>query len=428
MTAARQPRSPRTLPRATLAVLLAATCALAGLRWSGRLDRTAPRLSWTPTAPQVAVSGTLHIVVGARDDRPGLGALELTVDGRRVADIGDAQRVSPGGEASAGGAGGVADREMPVYAVDLDTSDFDEGPHTVAITAADRALPANRATVAWTLVFDRTPPALTVPPGPLAVRQGGVIAAVIEADEPLAEAAATIGDRTVPLYPLDGPRRWRLLAGVGVDEGADGGLTATVEAADDAGNTSVATIAVQVEQVDWPRGGYVALSPGQERAQSEEARRHTAREKRRAAYATAEPRQLWSGPFVRPAPGPVTSPFGKVREYSTGLRRHHLGLDIANAPGTPVVAAAPGVVVLAEELAIYGNAVIVGHGQGVFTSYNHLQTIAVAVGERVQRGQLVGTMGSTGQSTGSHLHWGMVVGGLAVDPRPWLERELAASP
>ena len=77
-------------------------------------------------------------------------------------------------------------------------------------------------------------------------------------------------------------------------------------------------------------------------------------------------------------------------------------------------------VTLAEELHIYGKVVILSHGQQVSSSYNHLHTIEVEVGDHVERGQVIGRMGSTGQSTGSHLHWGMVANGIAVDPAEWM--------
>jgi murein DD-endopeptidase MepM/ murein hydrolase activator NlpD len=91
-----------------------------------------------------------------------------------------------------------------------------------------------------------------------------------------------------------------------------------------------------------------------------------------------------------------------------------------------VKAPAGGIVTLAEELHIYGNAVIVKHGPRVSSSYNHLSTIGVAVGDVVEAGDVVGEVGSTGQSTGPHLHWGMVVGGVAVDAEQWSDRDFDA--
>ena len=123
----------------------------------------------------------------------------------------------------------------------------------------------------------------------------------------------------------------------------------------------------------------------------------------------------------------MTSPFGKYREYNTGVRRHHYGTDIANVIGTPIYASNRGTVTLADMLHLYGNAVILNHGQGVSSSYNHLSKIQVKVGERVEKGQRIGLMGATGQATGSHLHWGMVVNGVAVAPEEWTERDFSST-
>jgi murein DD-endopeptidase MepM/ murein hydrolase activator NlpD len=87
-----------------------------------------------------------------------------------------------------------------------------------------------------------------------------------------------------------------------------------------------------------------------------------------------------------------------------------------------VVAAAAGVVALAEPLAVRGNAVIIDHGAGVLSGYYHLDRIVVNAGQTVAQGELIGEVGSTGLSTGSHLHWELRVGGVAVLPSEWVER------
>ena len=87
--------------------------------------------------------------------------------------------------------------------------------------------------------------------------------------------------------------------------------------------------------------------------------------------------------------------------------------------GTPIYAASDGEVLVAELLFIMGNHVIVSHGQGVASAYSHLTDIAVKPGQWVHKGQLLGTMGTTGQSTGPHLHWEVVVGGNKIGPEQW---------
>ena len=124
-----------------------------------------------------------------------------------------------------------------------------------------------------------------------------------------------------------------------------------------------------------------------------------------------------------PVEGRKTSDFGRYRSYSDGSRKHHYGTDYAAVTGTPVLAAAAGTVTLAEEQIIYGNVVIVDHGHGVSTSYNHLNAITVRKGDTIGMSDQVGEVGSTGQSTGPHLHWGMTVDSVSVNAEQWLETD-----
>lgn len=135
----------------------------------------------------------------------------------------------------------------------------------------------------------------------------------------------------------------------------------------------------------------------------------------------------WTGVFTRPLSSEfqVTSPFGTRRSYNGGpVASFHEGQDFGAPAGTVVMAPAPGVVVLAETLAVRGNAVILDHGAGLHTGYWHLSQIAVNVGQHVKRGEKIGEVGTTGLSTGTHLHWEMRIGMTPVNPLTWLERVL----
>jgi murein DD-endopeptidase MepM/ murein hydrolase activator NlpD len=133
--------------------------------------------------------------------------------------------------------------------------------------------------------------------------------------------------------------------------------------------------------------------------------------------------RYFDGLMGLPSTGAITSQFGTRRAYNGGtLDTFHSGTDFAGAPGSLVVAPAAGVVVLAEELPVRGNATIIDHGWGVTTGYWHQSEIYVKVGDVVSAGQIIGTVGSTGRSTGPHLHWEMWVGGVQVDPMQWVQQ------
>lgn len=131
----------------------------------------------------------------------------------------------------------------------------------------------------------------------------------------------------------------------------------------------------------------------------------------------------WRVPFRLPAPGVITTEFGSARSVNHGpIGDPHTGADVANALGTPVIAAAPGRVSWVGEMPIRGRSVIIDHGAGVLSGYHHLDGVEVAVGALVEAGEVIGSIGSTGLSTGPHLHWELTVWGINVDPLTWTER------
>lgn len=134
-------------------------------------------------------------------------------------------------------------------------------------------------------------------------------------------------------------------------------------------------------------------------------------------YRTVSPERLWRGPFTRPVAGTeAPTGFGARRIINGKPRAPHGGADYAAAKGTPVVAANGGRVALVADYFFPGRLIVLDHGLAVYTLYFHLDTVAVTDGELVDRGQIVGTVGSTGRATGPHLHFGALVGGARVDP------------
>lgn len=118
--------------------------------------------------------------------------------------------------------------------------------------------------------------------------------------------------------------------------------------------------------------------------------------------------------------GRVTSSFGYRRDPFSRRVRHHDGVDISAKKGAPVLATARGRVVKAEYISEYGNSVIIDHGDGLETMYAHLSAINVNRGETVGRGDSVGLVGSTGRSTGNHLHYEVYLFGRTVDPSKYM--------
>ncbi|MDJ0737158.1 MAG: M23 family metallopeptidase [Nostocaceae cyanobacterium] len=153
-------------------------------------------------------------------------------------------------------------------------------------------------------------------------------------------------------------------------------------------------------------------------------------QKVREFKALVTPQKYWNGSFVQPNRGRISAIYGVRRYYNGKFAKnyYHRGVDYAGASGSPVVAPAAGRVALvgkvSEGFRVHGNVVGIDHGQGVASIFMHLSRTNVTEGDLVKPGQLIGAVGSTGASTGPHLHWGLYVNGKAVDPVSWRFNEI----
>ena len=342
--------------------------------------------------PGTFVRGSALAAVIVSDDRTGVASVVATVDGEPI-------------EIAGGG-------------VTLDPS-RGEGPHVLEVVAKDRR--GREARRSWPFITDNVGPALQVARSSRSGAQGRTTLLFVRTSEPVDSVQVNgLGSRR-ELVRIDG-NLWRAQLGISA-ELAPGVQTMTVSAQDAAGNASQEEVELVIAETDFPRGGLIQLSPAQIEARKNRPGLEEASRRRREAFATDVAGSLvWTGPFAMPVPGAIlTSPFGKVRDYSDGGVSRHLGTDYAAPLGTPVAAPADGVAVLAESMSIYGLVVILKHGPEIATSYNHLREMAVQPGDVVKRGDIIGKVGSTGQSTGPHLHWGMHIGGFAVAAEQFLE-------
>lgn len=133
------------------------------------------------------------------------------------------------------------------------------------------------------------------------------------------------------------------------------------------------------------------------------------------------PERYWQEPLEAPIPGCITSPFGVTRYHNgkpTG--EYHAGLDQRGAMGSPIHAIAAGKVKIVHKFELRGGTVAIDHGQGLESIYLHMSNFAVKDGDQVKQGDVIGYVGSTGRSTGPHLHWTLYANGLPVTPLQWI--------
>lgn len=256
--------------------------------------------------------------------------------------------------------------------------------------------------------------ALTVILAPEKPQQGDTIRVIIEAEANSEYPTVSMGARDYPVFPLpEVPGKYRaLLPTTPLD--TPGKLVIQVR-----DGQTVRNLAVWLEDRDFPTQSIRLTGSGALPATEIELTRV------REFKNLVTPEKFWQGTFLRPSPARVSSLFG-VQRYINGKfaeNYYHRGVDYAGEVGSPVYAPAGGRVALvgreAEGFRVHGNTVGIDHGQGVLSIFLHLDEIMVEEGEQVLPGQQIGTVGNTGASTGPHLHWGVYVNGVAVDPVPW---------
>ena len=382
------------------------------------LESTPPILELSGIEDGEKYKGEAVLVIAVSDQRPGLGSLTVQIDDNPPQPLG---LVTNDGS-----------HTSPHTFWTLDTATLTDGEHRISVVATDKSLRKNSTQQQLEFLVDTTPPKLQVPAQSRHVGQGRTLAIFVQTDEPVSEVTGTIFkgtnfNRAITFYPIGSNTLYRGLVGIAVRHPPKN-YPLTLKATDLLGNIAEQTLEIQVLKTEFQRGGYIILSPAKQKLMMDKSKSREDNEKRGIAYTLAnkEAAQFWEGKSIRPAEGRLTSPFGKYREYNTGVRKPHYGTDIASNVGTPVHAANHGIVTLAESLHLYGKSVVINHGQGVSTSYSHLSELRVEPGDRVKKGQLVGLMGATGQTTGPHLHWGMVVNGVAVAPEEWIENDFSS--
>ncbi|PLX42533.1 MAG: peptidase M23 [Deltaproteobacteria bacterium] len=246
------------------------------------------------------------------------------------------------------------------------------------------------------------------------VRVGDIFS--VEESFPAGTKSASISFKgvTLPLMP-DGSGRWSALAGVDL-ESVEGPAPLTITHTLSGGETYSEEVPLNIlprvfrEQHITVDDSKVFLSE-EDRARANKENREI-----RAALAKTTEERLWKSPFALPIEGRHSSPFGLQRYYNGEKGSYHSGLDIAAAKDSEIYASSEGRVALVGDYFYTGNTVFLDHGLGLYTAYFHMETVAVKAGDLLKAGDLIGGVGSTGRSTGPHLHWGVYVGGVKVDP------------
>lgn len=395
----------------------------------GKLEGDRPTLSVTPQPVAIGRQTVFNLVM--EDKGSGLKDVKVTVEqaGKTFSVL--AETFEPGTSRT--------ERTITLAAVSLGLQD---GPALLRVQVRDRSWRGgNPRVLEASIPVDTRPPVVTVLSRFHYLNQGGAGLVVFRASEPLARCGVRVGERFFDGYPLGGDGGWGVLFAVAHDASAQ--VSVTLEAEDAAGNSVRTRFPCSVRPRKFRHDSirlteeflqrilpyFQERDPGL-KGDLQEVFLRVNRELRAANDRTLEDicrdtarQPLWSGSFLRMANSKRMAGFADRRTYLWKDRaideQVHLGVDLASLVMSPVEAANKGRVVFAGELGIYGNTVVLDHGWGLFSIYSHLSQISTTVGQVVEKGERLGTSGSTGLAGGDHLHFGMMVKGVFVNPIEW---------
>jgi murein DD-endopeptidase MepM/ murein hydrolase activator NlpD len=326
------------------------------------------------------------------------------------------------------------------------------GSATLTVAADDYALrnflKGNRTEVSKDFAFHIQPPKLEVISGQHYINQGGSECVVYRVSDDAEVSGVQVGSHFFPGYPVEGENGVRFaLFALEYDWPADSPMT--VVARDAAGNEATAEFWHKV----FPKKFRMRDLPLEDRFVQKVVRDimgHTQEIKdqgdpvktfveinstlRRMNHETvaklaqqSPAKFLWNGPFLQLSNSKVEASFADRRTYVYGGKpvdtQDHVGFDLSVVQHNPIEAANDGKVVLAQYFGIYGNAVVIDHGAGLLSLYGHMSQIDVKPGQMVKKREILGKSGMTGLAAGDHLHFGLFLQGVPVNPTEWWDEK-----
>lgn len=337
-------------------------------------------------------------------------------------------------------------RHEQSFAVSTGSIGFKDGDATLEVRARDfswwKWMAGNEAVIKYPVTMDTKPPRITVVNSPRYINGGGSGAVIYRLSEEAVEHGVSIDGHFNPGFPVrEGDDRFVAYFGLGYD--IDKVDQAMVIAVDRAGNKGMAAFGMIVKEfkiktdrinvsdnfLKLKMPEFAQNSPEMQGSLLEQYL-YVNNEVRKANYQTIVkacsnpiPERLWRGRFKRMDRSTRRSGFADLRTYfyqdEEIDHQVHLGIDLASTRRAEIRAANRGNVVFADYLGIYGNTVILDHGQGVFSLYSHMSQLGVTVGDEIRSNGLLGLSGATGMAGGDHLHFSMLINGLFVNPLEW---------
>jgi len=416
---------------------------LAPLAWLGytKFEGTPPSLSLEPAVEFIGKSTPLSLKM--EDPKNGIKRVKITLkQNTKTADV--FEKSFP---MESWLSGGKVKGDTVTFNVEPGAVGISNGKATLTVSAWDYSLRGwfngNKATLTREVTVDTAPPVVSIVSNTRYLGQGGSGIVCFSVNDQLSKAGVQVNELFFPAVALDPSQNLYVTYFALPYDKED--VKLEVRCADQAGNEAASgfynsikpkkfrhdaiqlsddflqLIASRAQQQD-PAAGSDPLAAFLK--VNNEYRKKNNKEIHDIC-STSNPERLWKGPFIAMPNASARARFADERTYvykgKDVAESVHLGLDLASLANSPVPAANSGIVVWADDLGIYGNAVILDHGQGLFSLYAHLSSFKVKKGDVVEKEQDVGLTGYTGLAGGDHLHFGTYIWGEAVNPLEWLD-------
>ena len=320
-----------------------------------------------------------------------------------------------------------------------------DGPATIKITATDYSLFKNQAVLSQQIKIDTVPPQINLLKNMNYINQGGTGFVAYQPSKALASTGVYINDYLSPAHATLIDNKPSYITYFALPMNANKKTTRImVFARDEAGNETTVAIPCVIKEkkfradkmnlsdnfLQQKMPEFQAMVPSLQGKTALEVFTYINSQMRNDNLLTIQkicqkssPKELWEGTFLRMKNGAPMALFGDKRSYmyngkSVG-ESIHTGVDLASNARAVIEAANKGIVIFTGALGIYGNAVIIDHGLGLFSLYGHMSSIDTTVGKKVVKGEKIGISGTSGLAGGDHLHFSIIVGGQFVNPQEW---------
>lgn len=426
-----------------LLLILIAGIVVTWARWEGsppvvRINRNFKALGAHPS-----------ISFSAQDEQSGLKSLSVILR-QNNQDILLVDEDYPG---SFGKGGDQQEKKFDLGKLILEKSKITDGPATLQVSAVDYSLRnffrGNRTELKRDFVFDTHPPRLEVISEQHYINQGGSECVIYRVSSDADESGVQAGPYFFPGYAISATDKGLRFAPFAFAYNLDPKTTLKVVARDEADNEAIAGFSyklfpktfrssdIKVDDAFLQRVLPEILSHTNEVKDegdpvktfveiNNKLRRINHAELRALSEKKSVPRFLWNGAFIQLSNSQVESLFADHRTYYYDGKvidhQDHVGFDLSVVQHNPIEAANDGIVIYADYFGIYGNCVLIDHGFGLVSLYGHLSSIDVKPGQTVKKKQVIGRSGATGLAAGDHLHFGLFLQGVPVNPTEWWDQ------